>query len=109
MAEAEIHGLQSRINVQCRENSLKVVRGTVPLFKRGTIFLYQGSQFFGSQRIKRIPGRDLDKDFVNKADVAESELVGSRRTGEELDDVFLILEFGAEPPKDSRRSYQEDV
>ena len=109
MAEAEVHGFQRRINVQSCEYALEIVRGAVPLLQRGAVFLYQRTQFFGCQGIESILGGNLYKDLVNKADIAESELVGSGRAGKELDDVFLVLELGTKPGKNGRGSNQNGI
>ena len=99
----KIHGFQGRVDIQRHKHSLQIVGSAVPLFQNVAVFLCYGTQLFRTHRIERVAGRDLDKYFVNQADVAESELVGRGRAGKELDDVFLVLQFGAKPGKNSRR------
>ena len=103
MSQAKVHSFQSRINVQRHQNALQVMGGAVSLFQDVAVFLRNGTQLIRAHRIKGVPGRDLDKDLVNKAYVAESELIGCGRAGEKLDNVFFVLQFGAKPGKNSRR------
>ena len=109
MLHGILDGAQAGLQVQGGQDAGNVMRGRIPFFQDVAKFLYGVAQQQGIQRVQRIAGSDLDKDFVGQLDIAEGNFGRSHRPRQEFHDVLFIAKLGAEEGKNGQGTYQAQV